>query len=378
MVIFGRLNRGSIVLAAFIALGLCGQSVQAQGTDDTGAPRGPLVLGAYVQGGFIIAHTPRVAHLVQAHPTGFELNWQRQTTGNAPWHAWYRYPKVGVALTYYDYHNPVLGKSYAATVYLNKAFLRTARHELNLRMGTGLGYFPIRFDQETNHKNLIVSSRLNATLQLRAEYDVAISEHLGLLLGVGLNHYSNGATTKPNLGINIPTVVVGLNYHQQRPFRPVSTVPGYVPEDIGQNFLNLSGTLGYKQRNESSRQKYLVNSLTVIAGRRINRKSNLVAGVEGFYDRGLLAEQRDTVRNGEALIDVKKAGVLVGHELLFGRMAVVTHLGVYVYNPYKSNSFYYERIGLKYHVTERLFGSIDLKVHRGAADVIEWRVGMKI
>ncbi|WP_188547890.1 acyloxyacyl hydrolase [Hymenobacter qilianensis] len=365
-------------MAAFVGLGLSGQSVQAQGTDAAGAPRGPLVLGAYVQGGFIIAHTPRVAHLVQAHPTGFELNWQRQTTGNAPWHAWYRYPKVGVALTYYDYRNPVLGKSYAATVYLNKAFLRTARHELNLRMGTGLGYFPVRFDQETNHKNLIVSSRLNATLQLRAEYDVAISEHLGLLLGVGLNHYSNGATTKPNLGINIPTVVVGLNYHQQRPFRPLATVPGYVPEDIGQNFLNLSGTLGYKQRNESSRQKYLVNSLTVIAGRRINRKSNLVAGVEGFYDRGLLAEQRDTVRNGEALIDVKKAGVLVGHELLFGRMAVVTHLGVYVYNPYKSNSFYYERIGLKYHVTERLFGSIDLKVHRGAADVIEWRVGMKL
>ncbi|GAB2463248.1 hypothetical protein GCM10011375_15340 [Hymenobacter qilianensis] len=378
MVIFGRLNWGSLVLAAFVGLGLSGQSVQAQGTDAAGAPRGPLVLGAYVQGGFIIAHTPRVAHLVQAHPTGFELNWQRQTTGNAPWHAWYRYPKVGVALTYYDYRNPVLGKSYAATVYLNKAFLRTARHELNLRMGTGLGYFPVRFDQETNHKNLIVSSRLNATLQLRAEYDVAISEHLGLLLGVGLNHYSNGATTKPNLGINIPTVVVGLNYHQQRPFRPLATVPGYVPEDIGQNFLNLSGTLGYKQRNESSRQKYLVNSLTVIAGRRINRKSNLVAGVEGFYDRGLLAEQRDTVRNGEALIDVKKAGVLVGHELLFGRMAVVTHLGVYVYNPYKSNSFYYERIGLKYHVTERLFGSIDLKVHRGAADVIEWRVGMKL
>ncbi|QNP52960.1 hypothetical protein H9L05_04480 [Hymenobacter qilianensis] len=71
-------------MAAFVGLGLSGQSVQAQGTDAAGAPRGPLVLGAYVQGGFIIAHTPRVAHLVQAHPTGFELNWQRQTTGNAP------------------------------------------------------------------------------------------------------------------------------------------------------------------------------------------------------------------------------------------------------------------------------------------------------
>ncbi|WP_457082112.1 acyloxyacyl hydrolase [Hymenobacter sp. HD11105] len=372
------MNFGRIVLFACAALGFCRPLARAQATNADGQTRSPLILGAYVQGGFIIAHTPRVAHLVTAHPTGFEINAQRQTTGNAPWHAWYRYPKVGVAFIYYDYHNPVLGKSYAATVYLNKAFLRTARHELNLRMGTGLGYFTNGFNQETNHKNLIVSSRLNATLQLRAEYDVAISEHLGLLVGVGLNHYSNGATTKPNLGINIPTVMLGLNYHQQRPFRPKAEVPGYQPEDIGRNFWNISATAGYKQRNESNRQKYLVNSATVLVGRRVNRKSNLVAGAEGFYDRGLLAEQRDTTRNGEALIDVKKAGVFVGHDLLFGRMSVVTHLGIYVYNPYKSNSFYYERIGLKYHFTEQLFGSVDLKVHRGAADVIEWRLGIKL
>lgn len=378
MIIFGQLQLRQIVVSVLIGLGIYSGSLQAQHATASEANRGPLVLGAYAQGGFIIAHTPRVAHLVKAHPTGFELNWQRQTTGNAPWHAWYRYPKVGVAFTYYDYHNPVLGQSYAATVYLNKAFVRTARHELNLRMGTGLGYFPVRFDQETNHKNLIVSSRLNATLQLRAEYDVAVSEHLGLLLGVGLNHYSNGATTKPNLGINIPTVVLGLNYHQQRPFRPVANVPGYQPEDIGRNFLNVSATAGLKQRNESNRQKYLVNSATLLVGRRINRKSNLVAGLDGFYDRGLLAEQRDSSSTGEAPIDVKKAGVFVGHDLLFGRLALIAHLGVYVYNPYKSNSFYYERIGLKYHVTERLFGSVDLKVHRGAADVIEWRVGVKL
>ncbi|MBT9394587.1 acyloxyacyl hydrolase [Hymenobacter sp. NST-14] len=351
------------------------------------APAGPLVVGASGLGSFILPHTPAVRHLAVSHPTGVEVNVQRQTNGSAPWHAWYRYPKVGLAFTYYNYHNPMLGRSYAVSAYVNKTFWRRARQEVNFRLGTGLGYFPVRFNPAANPKNTIVSSRLNATLLARLEYDVALTEHLGLLLGLGLNHYSNGATTKPNFGINLPTLLLGLNYHPQRPFVPLSTAPAPAPADLGRTFLNLSTSVGWKQRSETDPARYLVNSLTLAAGRRINRKSNLVIGLEGFYDRSLLAQQRadeaaarlrDPAYAGGPQPDVKKAGVYVGHELLFGRLAFVSHLGFYLYNPYKSNKFYYERLGLKYHFTDRLFGNVDLKIHRGAADVIEWRLGVKL
>lgn len=371
-----RYGLGLLLLSA-LAVGQS-SAVQAQNEEPAKQQKGPLVLGAYVQGSFVIAHTPAIRHLAVSHPTGFELNLQRQTNGSEPWHAWYRYPKLGVALVYYDYHNPVLGRSYAATTYINKNFLRRPRHELNFRVGTGLAYFTNPFSLESNHKNTIVSSKLNATLQLRLEYDVAVAEHLGMLVGLGLNHYSNGATTKPNFGINLPTVFVGFNYHQQRPFVPAARPADDTPADLGVNFLNLSTSFGLKQRSPIDRQKYLVQSVSVLGGRRVGRKSNLLVGLEGFYDRSLLQEQRDTARTADNLPDVKKAGVIFGHELLFGRLAVVTHLGFYLYNPYKSNNFYYERIGLKYHATHRLFGAVDLKVHRGSADVIEWKVGVKL
>jgi len=366
--------RSRCVVLAGLA-GLAGLPAVAQ-TAGPATPKGPLIFGAYAQGSFIIAHTPAVKHLAVSHPTGFELNVQRQTNGSEPWHAWYKYPKIGLDFVYYDYHNPMLGHSYASSIYINKSFVRTARHELNFRIGTGIGYFPVRFDLATNHKNTIVSSRLNATLQTRVEYDVAVAEHWGLLLGLGLNHYSNGATTKPNFGINLPTVVLGLNYHQQRPFQPLSISSfADTPAEIGHNFLDLSTSVGWKQRNESDHRKYLVNSVSVVAGRRVNRKSNLLLGLEGFYDRSLDAQLRDTTRAGETRPDIKKAGVFFGHELLFGRLAFVSHLGFYVYNPYKSNKFYYERLGLKYHFTDRFWGAVDLKIHRGAADVVELKVG---
>jgi len=355
-------------------------AAQAPATADStkmSAPPGPFIFGVYAQGGLIINHTAPVSHLVASHPTGFELNVQRQTTGAAPWHGWYKYPKVGLALTYYDYHNPVLGQSYAASVYLSKAISRTARHDLSFRLGTGLAYFPRHYDLYTNRKNTFVSSALNATLQMRLEYDVALTDHLGLLLALALNHYSNGGTAKPNFGINLPTLQVGVNYHQWR-LGPASGAPEPTPADVGRNFLNISTSLGYKQRTGGDAQRYLVNSATVAVGRRVNRKSNLLAGVEGFYDRSLLAVLRDTARSTDHLPDVKKASVFVGHELLFGRLALVTHLGLYFYNPYQSNPIYYERIGLKYQVTNLLFGAIDLRVHRATADVIEFKVGVKL
>ena len=147
---------------------------------------------------------------------------------------------------------------------------------------------------------------------------------------------------------------------------------------MGHDFGYVATSLGYKQRSESDRRKYLVNSVTVAVGRRVNRKSNLLLGVEGFYDRSLKADLADTLRPGTTGPSVLKIGVFAGHELLFGRLAFVTHLGFYVYDPYKSSTAYYERLGLNYHFTDRLFGAIDLKVHRAVADVIEFKVGAKL
>jgi hypothetical protein len=359
---------------------LLGVEAQGQALDTVAAQaalRSPLVVGAYAQGSIIMAHTYAIRHLVASHPTGFEANLQRQTTGAAPWHGWYKYPKIGVALTYYDFHNPILGHAFAASPYISKSFSRGKKHDFSFRLGAGLAYLTNPYNQETNHKNTIASSALNATLQFRFEYDYALTPHLGLLVGAGLNHYSNGATTKPNFGVNLPSLVLGLNYHEQR--HPTQSNPNApAPEDVGKLFYNVSTSLGYKQRTEGDKQKYLVSSLTLAVGRRMNRKSNLLLGVEGFNDRSLQATLDDTTRAGVKKPDVKKAGVFIGHELLFGRLAFDSHLGFYVYAPYKSSTSYYERLGLKYHFTNLLFGAVDLKIHRGAADVIEFKVGAKL
>ena len=134
------LRIGLLVLGWGAFLAAHGQVPVAPAPDTLGgrvAPPAPLIVGAYAQGSIIMAHTYAIRHLVASHPTGFELNLQRQTTGAAPWHEWYKYPKVGMALTYYDFHNPTLGYVFSASPYISKTFSRGPKHDFSFRLGAG-------------------------------------------------------------------------------------------------------------------------------------------------------------------------------------------------------------------------------------------------
>ena len=335
----------------------------------------PWLLGGYMHGGFIIAHSPHMRHLAVSHPAGFELNVQRQTTGKKYWHQLYKFPKVGYSFAYFDYHNPALGQSYAVSTYINKALLRTKKSELNYRLGLGIAYLTAGYDQETNHKNSVASSALNAALQTRFEYDYRIFPKVSLLVGLGLNHYSNGATKKPNLGINVPTLSFGANFHTVAAFE---TKEQTLPEWNKEMFYTISTTAGWRQIGPSDTRQYMVQSLSLALGKPLNRKSNFMLGTEGFYDRSLkIQQQTDTTLTGKPFPDTKKVGMFIGHELVFGDLALEKQLGYYVYRPYKSATAYYERLGLKYHFTPKVFGAVDLKIHGFAADVLEWRVGYR-
>jgi hypothetical protein len=117
--------------------------------------------------------------------------------------------------------------------YINNLW-RTWRQEVNFRIGTGVGYFPVGYALRlTTTRMLIVSARLNATIQtrVRLEYDAALTEHLGLLRPGPEPLFQQKQYQAQLPALTPPTVLVGLNYHQQRPSalgpRPAPEPTGY-------------------------------------------------------------------------------------------------------------------------------------------------------
>ena len=333
-----------------------------------------------MHGSFIIAHTEKVNHLARTHPTGAELRLEWQTSGRHAWHTAWRFPKIGVSLAYFDFRNPVLDRAFDVTPYASKFIYRSPRQQVHFRLGVGLGYFTNPFSVAENRKNTIVSSHFNAAIHFRFEYALRLSRHLDAEAALSLQHYSNGATSKPNLGINLPTATAGISWHAARwvpPPAPRRLAP--LPPDQRRWFVDLASSIGWRRWGVYDRKRYLVNGVHVQAGRRMNVKNNLVAGLDYFYDRSLLTQRvEDTSIIASPTVDIRKVGLVIGHELLLGRLAFDWHLAAYLYQPYKSGTWYYERLGLKYLFTPYFFGAVDLKAHRGSADVIEWKIGFRL
>jgi Lipid A 3-O-deacylase (PagL) len=357
-------------------------AAQVTASGDSVAPpdRPPLTIGAELRGAFIIEHTAKINHLTRSHPAGGEARIEWQMTGRHPWHAAWRYPKTGIAVTYYDFHNPILGYCLSVSPYATKYIYRSARQQVHFRLGVGMGYFSNPFSIADNRKNTIVSTRFNAAIHFRFEYALRLSREFDAEAALTLQHYSNGATAKPNFGVNIPTASMGVSWHQSR-WVPAPAPRNLAPLPAGQRrwFVDVATSVGWRQWGVYDRKRYLVQGVHAQVGRRVNIKNNLTAGLDYFYDRSLLQQRvQDTSASQSPTVDVKKVGIVAGHELLLGRLAFDWHIGWYLYAPYQSATPYYQRLGLKYLITDHVFACVDLKAHRGSADVVEWKLGVRL
>lgn len=341
------------------------------------ANKAAWLLGGAWQQGRVLVHTPKIRHLAGIHPGGLELNLQRQTVGQRYWHQLYRYPRVGLSLLYLDYHHPVIGQSLALSPYLSLPLTRGRRDRLHFRFGSGLAYFSNRYKQKENPSNNIISAPWNAVIQMRLEYEYLLADKLSLLAGAGLNHYSNGGNAKPNLGVNIATASLGLNFYTN-PYHQTFARPAQAVEDL--SFFTLSSSLGLKQRNDFDTLSYVVKSLALAISRRVNQKSTLVLGVEGFYDPSLYPRRAwdPRVKPG-AEPDIRRLALNMGHELNLGKLAFGTQVGFYFYRPYKADAAFYQRLETRYYLHRFVFIAAGLKLHDLIkADIIEYRLGLRL
>jgi len=339
--------------------------------------RAPFILGGALQQGRILVHTPKIKHLAGTSPTGIELNVQQQTTGKQYWHQLYGYPRIGISFTYLAYHNLILGRSFALSPYLSLPIKRGEKSTLHFRFGAGLAYFTNHFDYQHNPTNNIISNHYNAVIQTRLEYTRKISPHISLVTAIGINHYSNGGDSKPNLGINIGTATLGLNYHHQPEYQTTTHAPMAMAQ---RNFVFISSSIGVKQRNDFDTAKYVVNAVAVGGLHRLNQKSSVLVALEGFYDPSQFPRRAwDPRVEPGTNPDIRRAALTGGYAFHLGKLALGAQAGWYFYRPYKSDAGVFQRLETKLQLHKNIFVAASLKLHDVIkADIIEYRLGLQI
>lgn len=331
--------------------------------------------------GVILPHSPELYHLITGHPEGFILSFSKKTHGKEAWQKLYNYPDYGGYFIYQDFKNEILGKNYAIGGHYNFYFLN---RKLQFKIGQGIAMTTNPYDKINNSKNRAFGSKYmgntNFVLNFKQEY---LFDRLGIEAGLFFTHYSSGRFKSPNSGLNTYGINLGVNYNlskKQPKIIDTISVSNKYKEPIKFNLVLRSGL------NENivigSGQKPFYH-IGVYADKRLSRKSALQLGTELFVTNSIkeyikyrsVAYPED---KGIENTDFKRIGVFIGHELFINRISLEAQVGYYVYKPFDADISIYDRVGVKYYWTPKIYSGIGVKTHGFLAEATEFSIGVRL
>lgn len=341
-----------------------------------------LLLEGRVNYGFLINHHLEM-QIYNSHFPSFEINLGKETYGRQRWEAVYGYPIIGVAYWYSTLGNSeFLGRSNAVFPYINYPIVRDLKHELNFRLGLGLGYLTKCFDPVTNYKYLAIGSHVNAAINLMAEYRWRMTPRMHLATGIAIMHFSNGSTKTPNYGINTPSVNLALAYRlsNENTYLNKKLLPElYKFEFDGKKsvVLNLATTIGYKDMGEEYGRTFMVYAFFGDILVPVSFKSSAGLGFDFARDQSdpyFASLDKVEIKHN---IELYRMGVSLAYQLRMSKLSYMFNTALYVSGK-MAPGFGYFKFGLQYLVYRDIFATLTFRSHFARADFIGLGLGYRL
>jgi len=334
-----------------------------------------LSVSAGMHYGFFVANQPKSQYLRDSHTVLGEISILSKTRGTQSWQQQNNYPEIGLSILYGNTGSrEYIGNMAAIIPFIDFPLLNSSRIKTFLRLGFGPGWVEKPYNSETNYKNFMISTHLNACIHMSLKAEFPLVKKLYFQTGFSFTHLSNGSIQLPNLGLNIPALTAGLRYAFGD---PVKIVPVEQPVFKKQAHVYFFAFGAAKQTYPLKSPVYLVNIFNLEIAKDYSPTGRFGLGVNYAYDRSLSSE----VANAPTYtFDKSKShsqvGIIAFYEHKIGRLSIPLQFGVYVYNKYPISSFY-QNIGVRYRFANRWIAALQLKAHMGKADYFQWGIGYK-
>ena len=323
--------------------------------------------------GSVLIHSRDLRPIEDSYPLGIELDFAWHKISQKAWESCMCYPKVGIALTHWDYDNPdVLGQGVTGLFYIEPVFNTNGWVNYSVRMGMGLSYQNKPYDPVDNPNNLSYSTYVAFPLQLGGSAHFRVQPRWLLHTTLVYNHFSNGGVKQPNKGINWPSVGVGMSYYlQDFEFKQRAAID-WRNNGPPQKRLDFTLFLSYEEPRENL---FLFSpGLEIKWSRQFARLNAYTLGGEVMYDNGS-GYVLDQLEDDATPV---KAGLAIGHEFLLGKFLFSQQFGAYLSNPNTEHPAVYQRYGLVFRIDQRFCTGISLKAHGHVANFLDARVGISL
>lgn len=338
-------------------------------------------IGASYHYGKILKHREYFRPEVKGPTNLVSFNYEKQTDGSFFWHEYLNYPRLGISLIAGDFGDrEVFGRIYGFSGNVSFCMLRRSFVDIYFTLSTGLAFIDRQYHPVDNFDNNVIGSKLNNYTAFSFSANWRLINQWRLISGVSYHHFSNGNYQKANLGINVPVVFAGLQYE----FQEVQTEQSPLTETFNAfNFFVRAG-FGMHEGGLPGGPKYPVYTTSLAGGYSFSPVSRLFVGVDATYDiakREFLIMQEIESGN-EAVLNSIFGSVIIGNELLLGKLGIYKSLGFYVLKSDEFTNKIFTKIGLQYYPfvdvnipAKGFFIGTYLKSHQAVADFVEFGAG---
>jgi len=316
-----------------------------------------------------------------------------QTTGKNSWEQLYNFPQYGVGLYVADFYNPEeIGIPIAVYGFFNAPFKRWDKLTFNYEIGFGATFNWKAYNPVTNQYNVALGAGESFFIDAGLNMEYLLTKRLEMAVGFSFTHFSNGALRKPNFGINTFAPKIGLKYNFfDKPVFARQEVQKYIPENEWlisayggiKNVIFDSVSMPVLEKYEGL--YFPVFGLSTTFNQQVSHKSKIGFGATLSYN-GTVNAQAAIENNELEAVDGKFSDKILlsiypSYELVINKVSLILQPAFYVYRKKLVNQspVFHQRIGLKYHITDRIFIGITLVDYTfHVSDFIEWNLGYRI
>ena len=332
-----------------------------------------------LKGAFLLPHSGAIKSLMNGTFPVYEFGAELPNLGNKHFHKNFPLNSWGVVFNFSPLtNNENLGFGFGILPYLNMNFLKKKESKWKFRLASGLGYIQKPFNNITNPKNMALGSYINNITDFTLQYQTRITGELVTKIGIGLQHFSNGAFTRPNLGLNLPYLSLSIKAKKKNS-DDKATKPKITKE---KNNFFIGSFYGTKTLTFSPAERHHVFQISGGYSLGFTRGDFIHLQTDIIFDESLpyLRDYDYELKSVDKLI----LGIFSTYEKKFGQIGTLIGLGFYILSPYESftgnwnyankGGYLYNRIGIKYHITKRVCAQVSARTHLGSADNTEFGI----
>ncbi|MFN0201155.1 MAG: hypothetical protein ACKVTZ_06515 [Bacteroidia bacterium] len=355
--------------------------------------------------GYIVKNHPKFTP-VYAPSFGAVVGIVKMTNKPKEWHYLFHFPEIGVNVGFFTFGNlKVLGNAYTFSPHFSQNLWCKKKVDIQYRLGTTLAYASKPYHFVNNPTNTVIGSKINNYSFAELRFLWHLSPQSNLLTAFHVGHFSNGNTSIPNLGINIPAFAVGYEYQwkaadvskydvaAQRELVTNSRCKKMYSQEISEMdsvkakkwsnfFVSARVGIGMTEKGNGASPKYPIYVGSLSLNRDYKKWLRLKAGVETFYTTAA----KEAIVNQDYPLNPQTAPLglvaYVGSSFLMGHTALVLQAGPYLKKPYQFDYTLYTKLGLEFYpylqqkkYRFQPFLGIYVHSHSGEADFAEASVG---